>query len=200
MNKNPQDYRARWIIAFCALIALGGVATRWPFASEESPSGEARSNPPETSLDSTVDYQPIRGEFQPLRLRRGGFTYTCNECHRTFESRPQRQKRVAEHQDIQLDHGRNDYCLNCHHRTNRDVYAAHDGSEISAERPAELCGKCHGLIYRDWEFGAHGKFVERWDSPQGERERLLCIQCHDPHAPQFPKLAPLPGPSAGLEH
>jgi len=144
-----------------------------------------------------VDYRPIRGDYRPLRLRREdgtGFVYKCSECHRTFATSRRYPLPIAEHRNIQLQHGKNDYCLNCHHRTNRDAYVAHDGSEIPADRPAELCGKCHGLVYRDWQAGAHGRRQGYWDESRGERFRLLCIQCHDPHAPRFPKLAPLGGP------
>ncbi len=109
------------------------------------------------SIVLKVDYRPIRGEWKPLRLRRGGFVYHCNECHRLFQSPLEQRKLVAEHVDLRLDHGRNDYCLNCHHAANRDAYITHDGKEIPSDRPAELCAKCHGLVYRDWKAGAHGR-------------------------------------------
>ncbi|MGC9327927.1 MAG: hypothetical protein ACP5I1_09860, partial [Candidatus Hinthialibacter sp.] len=91
-----------------------------------------------------VDWAPIRGDLKPLRLRRTGFEYKCSECHRTFDASRQQRKLVSEHEDLVLDHGRNDYCLNCHHKTNRDVYTDYDGSEIPVEQPARLCAKCHG--------------------------------------------------------
>ena len=144
-----------------------------------------------------VDRAPLRGELRPLRLRRGTFDYACSECHRTFQSPPGRRALVAEHTDLRFDHGSNDYCLNCHHPTNRNAYVAHDGSEIRADRPAELCRKCHGPTHRDWEQGAHGRRQGHCDASRGERQRLLCIQCHDPHAPRFPKLAPMAGPPVG---
>lgn len=144
-----------------------------------------------------VDMAPIRGELRPLRLRRTGFEYKCSECHRTFDTSQQQEKRISEHKDLILDHGRNDYCLNCHHKTNRDVYTDYDGSEIPADQPARLCAKCHGPTYRDWIIGAHGKITGSWDSSNLLAERLLCIQCHDPHAPSFPALRPMPGPKKG---
>jgi hypothetical protein len=149
---------------------------------------------------SKVDLSPIRGEFKPLRLHRGGFEYRCSECHRLFESPLTQEKRVAEHTDLVLDHGRNNYCFNCHHKTNRDVYTDHDGSEIPADEPAKLCAKCHGTIYRDWLVGAHGKVTGTWDSSGRDSARLLCIQCHDPHSPKFPALKPMPGPIQGDTH
>lgn len=146
-----------------------------------------------------VDFSPIRGEVKPLRLRRTGFTYRCNECHQAFLSPRDRAERVAEHTDIQLEHGRNDYCLNCHHRDNREAYVDHNGAEIPSDQPARLCAKCHGIIYRDWLAGAHGKWIGGWGQAS-EPQQLFCIQCHDPHAPKFPEIEPMPGPNSQSYH
>jgi hypothetical protein len=152
-----------------------------------------------TQHQTNVDFSPLRGEFSPLRLHRTGFTYKCSECHNSINQKSA-SVLIAEHTDLILDHGTNNYCLNCHHPENRDVYVNHNGSEIPADKPAELCRKCHGIIYRDWSVGAHGKIMGYWDDTQGEQDRLLCIQCHDPHKPKIPKMAPMPGPSLATPH
>ncbi|MEW6237408.1 MAG: hypothetical protein AB1656_18655 [Candidatus Omnitrophota bacterium] len=179
------------VFSIAALCAIGALCLS---------ASQNELKPPTPAKKTAIDFQPIRGEFRPLRLRLSGFEYQCSECHEIIESQTERHTLIAEHMNIKLDHGRNDYCLNCHLLTNRNAYAAHDGSEIPANRPAELCGKCHGLVYRDWLAGAHGKFIGYWDPRQGERQRLLCIQCHDPHAPKFPKIAPMPRPAKGREY
>jgi hypothetical protein len=153
--------------------------------------------PSQPEAEPAVDYSPIRGSVRPLRLRRTGFTYKCDECHRLFQSPSDRRDLVAEHMDVHLNHGRNDYCLNCHHPTNRNAYVTHNGEEIPSDRIPELCAKCHGLVYRDWENGAHGRKSGFWNLSEGEERTLLCVQCHDPHNPKFPNLAPMPGPTAG---
>jgi hypothetical protein len=168
---------------FLCLMAGWGIAARRTEVSTT-----------QTALSHKVDYAPIRGAFRPLRLRRSGFTYKCSECHQTFKTARRYDRRLEEHADMTFEHGRNDYCLNCHHKTNRDVYVAHDGSEIPSDQPAELCRKCHGLVHRDWARGAHGRREGYWDRERGERMQLLCIQCHDPHAPRFPSLPLMPGP------
>jgi len=183
----------RWFAAVFSLAALCAIGALGLSASQNE------GNPSPSLKKIVVDFHPIRGEFRPLRLRLDGFEYQCSECHEIIESQTERHTLIAEHMNIKLDHGRNDYCLNCHLLTNRDAYAAFDGGEIPADRPAELCGKCHGLVYRDWLAGAHGKFTGYWDPQQGERRRVLCIQCHDPHAPKFPKIAPMPRPAKGRE-
>jgi hypothetical protein len=30
-----------------------------------------------------------------------------------------------------------------------------------------------------------------WDTTRGSRERRTCTDCHDPHAPAYPTLAPI---------
>ncbi len=156
---------------------------------------------PEISGLSPQDFKPeplpVRGEIRPLRFHRSDFTYQCNECHRTFLSPKGRRRGVAERHYIKFDHGNNDFCLNCHHRTNREAYAAYDGSQIPADEPDRLCSKCHGMVYRDWEIGAHGRRNGFWMASMGEVKQLYCIQCHDPHTPKFEALSPMPGPSVG---
>ena len=147
-----------------------------------------------------VDFSPVRGAVAPLRFRTIGFEFKCNECHRLFQNQPSRKQLVAQHTNLKLNHGSNDYCLNCHHSTNREAYVNHDGSEIPSDKPAQLCAKCHGPIYKDWQAGAHGKLSGTWNPAAPDATRLLCIQCHDPHSPQFPALVPMPGPAAGRVH
>lgn len=173
------------------LAAAGGLLVLSWGGSEAAAPGAALASPPRI----VVDKAPIRGEFRPLRLRRTGFEYRCTECHQSIAVPTRRQKLVAEHTDLVLNHGTNDFCLNCHHPSNRDVYTDHDGRVIPAEEPARLCGKCHGLVYRDWLNDAHGRAQGGWDAAQVQPSRLLCIQCHDPHNPKFPAMPPMPGPA-----
>lgn len=142
-----------------------------------------------------VDLQPVRGDVRPLLLRRGDVVYECSRCHRTAQAPERYPRLIAQHaKETVLNHGRNDFCLNCHHQNNRMAYVAHDGSEIPADRPSYLCGQCHGPRYRDWEMGLHGRPSGYWKRGLGESQTLHCIQCHDPHAPRFASLEPLPGP------
>ncbi len=94
-----------------------------------------------------------------------------------------------------LDHGLNDRCLNCHDHENRDRLRLHGTKTIGFDDVQELCAKCHGPTFRDWELGIHGRTNGYWDEASGEARKLLCTECHDPHAPAFPDIAPLPGPN-----
>lgn len=143
------------------------------------------------------DTTPVRGKFLPLRNRRTGFEYKCSECHTDFESPTRQQEMVGEHAAIyqKFNHGMNTRCINCHHEKDRNAYVDHDGTPIPADRPARLCAKCHGPTYRDWEAGVHGRRNGYWMKGPGKKaERLLCVQCHDPHNPGFKPMIPDPPP------
>lgn len=145
---------------------------------------------------NVFDTTPVRGEYQPLRNRRTGFEYKCSECHTEIKSPTRQQDMQGEHKAIYdaFDHGLNTRCINCHHQTDRNAYVDHDGEPIPAEQPARLCAKCHGPTYRDWEAGVHGRSNGYWKASMGEKKRLLCVQCHDPHSPKFKPMTPDPAP------
>ena len=179
-------------IGLCVLFWLIGACASDTPQDQKSPSHQIQEYQP--------DLAPVRGEIRPLLFRRGDFTYQCSECHRSFQSTPGRKILVAEHMGVTLDHGTNDSCMNCHHLTNREAYAAQDGSELSSDQSERLCAKCHGLIHRDWKAGTHGRRSGFWNPAMGTQDQLTCIQCHDPHAPKFKKLSPMPGPRTVRGH
>jgi len=143
--------------------------------------------PTDTHLDKT----PPRAT-KGLDLVRSGWTYNCMECHKLFPARWHYDTRpFNEHKDIKLDYGNNRFCLNCHHPTNRNAFVDYDGAEIKQADVVQLCAKCHGTIYRDWEAGVHGRENGYWNASMGAKTKLRCIQCHDPHSPKFKAMKPL---------
>ena len=141
--------------------------------------------------DVHLDKTPPR-KTKGLDLVKAGWSYNCMECHKLFPARWHYEGALNEHKDITLDHGNNRFCLNCHHATNRTAFVDYDGSEIAEADVVLLCAKCHGTIHRDWKAGVHGRQNGYWDARQGDKTRLRCIQCHDPHSPKFKPIAPLP--------
>jgi hypothetical protein len=137
-------------------------------------------------LDSTPP-RPMKG----LHLEKLGWTYDCMECHQLLQAKWHYDRPMAEHQHINLAHGENRFCLNCHHPTNRNAFVDYDGSEIPEADVTVLCAKCHGPIYRDWKAGVHGRRNGYWNTSKGAQGQLRCIQCHDPHAPKFQGMKPL---------
>jgi hypothetical protein len=145
--------------------------------------------PADTHLDKT----PPR-VTNGLDLVKAGWTYNCMECHKLFPARwhYDENRPFNEHKDIRLDHGNNRFCLNCHHPKNRNAFVDYDGAEIAQADVVNLCAKCHGTIYRDWQAGVHGRKNGFWNDSMGESTKLRCIQCHDPHSPSFKPVHPLP--------
>jgi hypothetical protein len=144
--------------------------------------------------DTHLDKTPPRAT-KGLDLVKSGWTYNCMECHKLFPARWHYggdERPFNEHKDIKLQHGENRFCLNCHHPTNRNAFVDYDGAEIAQADVVLLCAKCHGTTYRDWEAGVHGRQNGYWHTALGEKTKLRCIQCHDPHQPKFPAMKPLP--------
>lgn len=122
----------------------------------------------------------------------------CHLCHAYWVPIPRSSDtstpRFA-HSDIELNHGRNDRCYNCHMISDRNKYVADDSRAIMPQLPEELCKRCHGLIYNDWQRGTHGKWTGMWNPKQSrDRKTYTCTQCHDPHAPQFKYTTVAPPP------
>lgn len=185
-SPSGSGWRHYWVPA--ALLAS---AVLWAF--NPFPYTSVVSDPvpvPAWALDPTPVRQP---NLQP-EYRAGVFTYRCSECHKIIASPAETSRTLTQHREIQLEHGINTRCFNCHHPTNRDAFVDDYGREIPWDQPPVLCGKCHGPVYRDWQHGSHGRTNGYWDRAKGEQTRRRCIECHDPHRPSFPSLAPAPGP------
>ena len=138
-----------------------------------------------------------------LRAKADVSDFDCYGCHDRKKPPPLRfdtnQNLIIpkEHEDIVMKHGshnRNNICFNCHNETNLVTLQTRDGRALKMEDSPPLCGSCHGPTYRDWEAGAHGRISGFWDHRALPAGRLLCVNCHNPHAPAFPPRKPAPGP------
>lgn len=125
----------------------------------------------------------------------GGTAHACSECHKLFTPSPVENRVLMQHKEIVMNHGMNTRCLNCHYGADRDKLVLHDGTLVNFDEAPRLCSQCHGTVYRDWQRGIHGKTMGSWDVTTGNQHRLRCNECHDPHAPAYKPLVPLPGPS-----
>lgn len=151
----------------------------------------ARVPAPAWATDSTPVRQPkLKPEYAAA-----GFTYQCMDCHRIIPSPPETMRALTQHKEIQLNHGINTRCFNCHHPKNRNAFVDDFGVEIAWSQPQLLCAKCHGPVYRDWQAGSHGRINGYWDKSKGPQTKRRCIECHDPHAPPFQRMQPAPGPN-----
>ena len=157
---------------------------------------------PQDWLDTT----PVRGAPK-LIFYLNQFMYKCHECHVDLKAPTydcDKSIRVpgsfhmpfGAHRDMVFNHGLNMRCFNCHNCANLATYINYDGSEIPGDKPVLLCRKCHGVTYRDWQAGIHGRTNGYWDASRGPQVKLECNQCHNPHQPHFPHMVPRPSPAA----
>jgi len=139
------------------------------------------------------------------QIKAGGDTsgldcYACHERKKTPVIKRDASGNIVlpkEHDDLVMLHGRNNRnakCYNCHDPENLDMLKTREGKQYKWEESTRLCASCHGTTYRDWEAGIHGRTSGFWDRSLGPAMRQECASCHHPHAPQFPSMAPGPGP------
>ncbi len=119
-------------------------------------------------------------------------TVGCRNCHATRPPNPA-NKSVADldefHGSMKLHHG-NISCLSCHNGEDYDALKLADGTRIEFSDVMELCSQCHGPQRRDYEHGLHGGMRGYWDASKGGKQKNNCVDCHYPHAPQFPHMFP----------
>ena len=118
--------------------------------------------------------------------------FPCTDCHADLEVHLERRELEEMHDDIVLDHGPKErWCFDCHNPDDRDRLRLANGNLIGFDESYRLCGQCHGTIFRDWREGIHGRREGYWN---GAKSYLLCAHCHNPHAPRFAVIEPLPPP------
>lgn len=185
---SPSTVWVRALVVPLVLFALAAIlwADPWPFVSPVTP-------PPPTPAWATSPATVRQPTFRP-QWENAGLTYRCSECHAMFPSPDEPRTPLLQHRDIDMKHGLNDRCYNCHHREDRDTLADDRGRPIAFDEPQLLCAKCHGPVYRDWLHGAHGRTNGYWDPERGPVDRRKCVECHDPHVPPFPPMPPAPPP------
>jgi hypothetical protein len=139
-----------------------------------------------------VDQRPAEKlEVPPPPFSEGIFP--CTACHALLPVNTKRRE-LQFHTEIQamFNHdSEHRWCLDCHDPTNRDVLHLADGTRIPFDESYLLCGQCHGEKLRDWRAGVHGRRTGSWN---GDKQYLLCVHCHIPHAPKFRPLEPKPAP------
>ncbi len=146
-------------------------------------SGDGQRTAPKSPAGETL-------EVPPPPFTEG--IYPCSTCH--SQMKPDRTRRTLElfHTDIVLKHDeQNRWCLDCHNADDRDYLHLASGQKLSFDESYLLCGQCHGEKLRDWRAGVHGRRTGQWN---GHKTYLLCVNCHNPHQPQFQPLVPKPAP------
>ena len=144
---------------------------------------------PEVEAAGTSDPDGMFRVRQPLAYED---YFPCTDCHADMEVQLERRELEEMHDDIVLDHGPKErWCFDCHNPDDRDQLRLASGELIGFDESYRLCGQCHGTIFRDWRQGIHGRREGYWN---GAKSYLLCAHCHNPHAPRFESITPMPPP------
>lgn len=114
----------------------------------------------------------------------------CSTCHSVRQ--PNLQNTTSQtldefHQGLQVSHGQL-ACYACHNPSNVDTLRLADGSPVEYADVMDLCTQCHSKQADSFAHGAHGGMNGFWDLSRGPQTKNNCIDCHDPHAPIFPKM------------
>jgi hypothetical protein len=148
--------------------------------------------------DSIEKLSPAYADTATVRKVRTVMTFDgapCMSCHEGVDPlQGDPKEKGVFHEKIELKHGRNQHCFNCHNRKQPADFSDFDGSPIKLANIEMLCAKCHGTIYRDWNNGSHGRRSGYWDKAKGGFQPTVCIACHNPHWPVFKPLQAAPAP------
>jgi hypothetical protein len=114
----------------------------------------------------------------------------CSTCHSVRP--PNLENKTAQsldefHRGLQFQHGQL-ACYACHNPNNADALRLADGSTVEYVDVLTLCSQCHSKQAESFAHGAHGGMNGFWDLSRGPQTKNNCIDCHDPHAPNYPKM------------
>ena len=209
-SKNRTDRRNSWnaiaLMVIGIAVIASTIATVLALQAGESVSNNgtpanARSNAGDDSGKTGRNRFPvsIRRPSGPPRLLTGtinadgnAVTASCSTCHAT---RPPNTatKTSADlnefHKGLRVSHG-SVSCLACHNSNDYDALKLADGTRVEFSNVMTLCAQCHGPQMKYYKHGAHGGMNGYWDKSRGPQRKLNCVDCHHPHAPQFPKMRP----------
>lgn len=180
------------------LVLLAGCTSRGLYDDPTRTYGDAgpRDRPP----GRTVVHQPasLTGLPSPVRDPQGRPTeVACATCHAALSPAPvlpdTAEALGGPHAGLRFAHGTN-ACRSCHDPERFDRLRLASGESIPMTDAIRLCAQCHGQQHTAYTHGAHGGMNGHWDLSRGDRLRNHCVDCHDPHAPAFPRYMPMPPP------
>lgn len=121
-------------------------------------------------------------------------SFPCMNCHGDFlhDEISQKKNFTKPHENLKFKHMDSiKNCYSCHDKKDRDLLVLNNGKKVGFDESYKQCFQCHGEKKRDWENGTHGKQIGSWN---GDKYKLVCASCHNPHHPKFPQMKADPGP------
>jgi len=181
--------------SFCCLVFLGA-ALKTAGAEGAGVSSDPVAASTNASLHSVIIKRPAGTPKVTTGLTNfhgQSVMASCSSCHAT--TAPNIDTRTTAdldqfHQGLKYVHG-NLTCLSCHNAKNYDTLRLADSRPVEFTDVMTLCSQCHGSQRRDYNMGLHGGMIGHWDLTKGGRTRNSCVNCHDPHAPEFPLVMPV---------
>jgi len=134
-------------------------------------------------VEMLIEGQP----FQTLARASEITQYPCSSCHIEPLADLQAAQGITDpkaHWDIEINHADESVmsCTTCHSVDNMDTLHTLADSPVSFDHSYQVCAQCHSGIAEDWVGGAHGKRVGGWTPPRVVNN---CVDCHNPHQPQW---------------
>ena len=157
-----------------------------------------------TQLTLALDSKPkVPADNQPFLIHSREATlatFPCQRCHKLPLAQMKHDGKDGKpkaHWNLKLRHATDAVmnCATCHDAANLNQLKSLTNKPISLNQSAQLCAQCHSKQATDWAGGAHGKRLAGWAPP---RLSKTCVECHNPHQPQWDKRAPVHVSLTGL--
>jgi hypothetical protein len=190
---------AKFLLVAGALVVALVVGRLWAEQADLKPAREDAKSSEKKGMGATRYSVHISRPNGPPRVSAGNVdalgqpvTVSCASCHANLQPDADRSASLLPtrfHQGLRFQHGE----LRCHSCHNAPAYSElrrADGRAIDFANVQTLCSQCHSPQAVDYEHGAHGGMNGYWDLTRGPRQRKGCTDCHDPHSPAFPTMAP----------
>jgi hypothetical protein len=113
----------------------------------------------------------------------------CETCHSAPAATTLSEEEAKRYHEVEIRHGTLT-CDQCHDDDRRQLHLA-DDTPVAFLKVLDLCAQCHGPELRDYEHGAHGGGNGFWDASRGGKLKNNCVDCHEPHAPDFATVRPV---------
>ncbi len=179
-------------VACFVVVACGTDQPRSPRPAPGPATGTTTIHQPERLTSVITGERDVLG--RPVRVA----CVTCHSLRKPGELPATTAELDEFHQGLQFRHGTL-ACASCHVAGDQRSLRLADGSTIDMRDAIRLCRQCHGPQARDYDHGGHGGMTGHWDLSAGDRARNHCVDCHDPHVPEFQPSRPvLPPRDRGL--
>ncbi len=146
--------------------------------------------------DSTMSSEIFFNDIKTVEITEGEHTFliperkgqiksfACIECHNKPLDKLKSKDVKKAHWDINLAHANSNTmnCTTCHNGNDMNNLNTLTGHKVDFNSSYKLCAQCHSSQFEDWKGGAHGKRIGGWVPP---RASFTCVNCHNPHSPNF---------------